>query len=166
MNAIENDSIQNAIPPFTFINISRYKPKTFANGSDVEPRKKGENERHLKKCNKNAFSRAPRELKQAASPQQACKHTIPSDNVSSTSPVTLSSIAKLILTKQAIASCLVRLPRLTILRDIANLNLFLNFEGRYGGDDCSSCLHSGEAIGGGGGGERAVFELQCVFFCL
>jgi hypothetical protein len=47
--------------------------------------------------------------------------------------MTLSSITKLILPKQAIATCLVRLPRLTILRDIANLNLFLNFEGRYGG---------------------------------
>ena len=35
--------------------------------------------------------------------------------------------------KQTIATSPIRLPALRILRDIANLNLFLNFEGRCGG---------------------------------
>jgi hypothetical protein len=48
MNAIENYSIQNAILPFTFINICQFKAKTHANGSQVDPCKKAKPDGILK----------------------------------------------------------------------------------------------------------------------
>lgn len=86
---------------------------------------------------KNAIKMHSQETPKNKSKQQVHRRQANIPSHRKTSPrhaqMTLPSRTKLILPKQAIASCLVRLQALTILRDIANLNLFLNFDGRYGG---------------------------------